>query len=207
MNASRLITRCVVPSRHGILSFNSTCPAALSYSRSSESAGQGCSSTVVPALCGRALRLAPWRAALLPSMSAHSGCRAAPAGACNQVHTCWWLAHGPRRGHAPIGLQKPPFAGDSSWSSQREPPREGLLRESLLTLIAPDSMKTAPAKVRSLDAEHELPTAAVVRSSQATPGCHRGLSCAAGVWTRAQKVGGGRGSETVAGSNRKYWRR
>ncbi len=30
MNSSGLITRCVVPSRHGVLSFSSTCPAALS---------------------------------------------------------------------------------------------------------------------------------------------------------------------------------
>jgi hypothetical protein len=33
MNSSGLMTRCVVPSRHGVLSFSSTCPAALSCTR------------------------------------------------------------------------------------------------------------------------------------------------------------------------------
>ncbi len=41
MNSSGLITRCVVPSRQGILSFSSTCPAALSCTRSSDSAEPG----------------------------------------------------------------------------------------------------------------------------------------------------------------------
>jgi len=40
MNSSGLITRCVVPSRHGVLSLSSTCPAALTCMRSSESAGR-----------------------------------------------------------------------------------------------------------------------------------------------------------------------
>ena len=47
--ASRLSTRCMAPSRHGVLSFNSTCPAALSCTGSPDSAGRvmqrhGCSS-------------------------------------------------------------------------------------------------------------------------------------------------------------------
>jgi hypothetical protein len=33
MNSNGLITRCVVPSRHGVLSLSSTCPAALSCTR------------------------------------------------------------------------------------------------------------------------------------------------------------------------------
>jgi len=40
MNSSGLMTKCVVPSRHGVLSFNSTCPAVLSCTRSSESASR-----------------------------------------------------------------------------------------------------------------------------------------------------------------------
>ena len=40
MNSSGLKTRCVVPSRHGVFSFSSTCPAALTCTRSSESAGR-----------------------------------------------------------------------------------------------------------------------------------------------------------------------
>jgi hypothetical protein len=40
MNSSGLITRWVVPSRYGVLSFSSTCPAALSCTRSFDSAGQ-----------------------------------------------------------------------------------------------------------------------------------------------------------------------
>ena len=63
-------------------------------------------------------------------------------------------------------------------SSLREPPRDSLLRDTLLTLIAPDSMKTAPAKARILDAKLELPTTTVVRSSQATPARRRGQLCA-----------------------------
>jgi hypothetical protein len=39
MNSRGLITRCVVLSRHGVLSFNFTCPAAFSCTRSSGSAG------------------------------------------------------------------------------------------------------------------------------------------------------------------------
>jgi len=38
--ASRLSTRWVVPSRHGVLSLSSTWPAALSCTRSSDSAGR-----------------------------------------------------------------------------------------------------------------------------------------------------------------------
>jgi hypothetical protein len=38
MNSSVLITRCVVPSRHGVLSLSCTCPAALSCTRASDSA-------------------------------------------------------------------------------------------------------------------------------------------------------------------------
>jgi hypothetical protein len=53
MNSSGLITKCVVPSRHGVLSFSSTCPAALSCTRSSDSAGRvmkrhSCSSRLRP---------------------------------------------------------------------------------------------------------------------------------------------------------------
>ena len=40
MNSSGLITRCVVPSRHGVLSLSSTWPAALSCTLSSASAGR-----------------------------------------------------------------------------------------------------------------------------------------------------------------------
>jgi modulator of FtsH protease len=40
MNSSGLITRCVVPSRHGVLSLSSTWPAALSCTRSSDSEGR-----------------------------------------------------------------------------------------------------------------------------------------------------------------------
>ena len=40
MNSSGDIIRCVVPSRQGVLSFSSTCPAALSCNRSSDSAGR-----------------------------------------------------------------------------------------------------------------------------------------------------------------------
>jgi len=77
MNSSGDITKCVVPSRHGVLimSFNSTCPAALSCTRSSDSAGRvmyrhSCSS--------RWRSRASHRTAacrLKPSMSAHRGCR------------------------------------------------------------------------------------------------------------------------------------
>ena len=41
MNSSGDITRCVVPSRQGVLSFSTTCPAALHCTRSSASAGRG----------------------------------------------------------------------------------------------------------------------------------------------------------------------
>ena len=40
MNSGGLITRCVVPSRHGVLSLSSTRPAGLSWIRSSDSARQ-----------------------------------------------------------------------------------------------------------------------------------------------------------------------
>jgi hypothetical protein len=40
MNSSGLITRCVVPSRQGVLSFSTTCPAALVCNRSSARAGR-----------------------------------------------------------------------------------------------------------------------------------------------------------------------
>jgi hypothetical protein len=40
MNSSGLITGCVVPSRHGVFSFSSTCPAALSWILWSDSAGR-----------------------------------------------------------------------------------------------------------------------------------------------------------------------
>jgi hypothetical protein len=40
MNSIGLITRCVVPSRHGVLSFSSTCPAAWSRILSCDSAGR-----------------------------------------------------------------------------------------------------------------------------------------------------------------------
>jgi len=40
INFSGLITKCVVPSRHGVLSFYPTYPAALSCTRSSESASR-----------------------------------------------------------------------------------------------------------------------------------------------------------------------
>ena len=39
-NSSGLITRCVLPSGHGVLSLSSTCPASLSCTRSSASAGR-----------------------------------------------------------------------------------------------------------------------------------------------------------------------
>ena len=42
MNASSLITRCVVPSRHGVFNSNPTCPAAFTWMRSSDNAGQRC---------------------------------------------------------------------------------------------------------------------------------------------------------------------
>jgi hypothetical protein len=38
--APRLSTRCVVPSRQGVLSFSATCPVVLSRTRSSDSAGR-----------------------------------------------------------------------------------------------------------------------------------------------------------------------
>jgi hypothetical protein len=91
-------------------------------------------------------------------------------------------------------------------SSHRESPRKSRLCDTLLTLLALDSMKTAPAKARILGAEHELPTATVVRSSQATPARRRGQLCTDAVRTRAWKVCGGSGSETVARLNRKHWR-
>lgn len=40
MNSSVLITRGVVPSRHGVLNSNSSSPAALSCTRSSDSVGR-----------------------------------------------------------------------------------------------------------------------------------------------------------------------
>ncbi len=40
MNSSGDITRCVVPSRHGVLSFSTTCPAALVCTRSLANAGR-----------------------------------------------------------------------------------------------------------------------------------------------------------------------
>jgi hypothetical protein len=40
MNSSGLITKCVVPSRHGGFSLSSTWPAALSWILSSDSAGR-----------------------------------------------------------------------------------------------------------------------------------------------------------------------
>lgn len=52
-------------------------------------------------------------------------------------------------------------------------------------------MTTALAKACIFGAEHELPTAAVVRSSQATPGRRRGQRHAGIVRTRAWKVVGG----------------
>ncbi len=54
-------------------------------------------------------------------------------------------------------------------ASHGEPPRESLERDALLTLIAPDSTKAAPAKAYILGAEHRWPTTTVVRSSQAIP--------------------------------------
>jgi len=92
-------------------------------------------------------------------------------------------------------------------TSLRQSPRKRRLCDTLLTLIVPGSMTTAPAKARILGAEHELPTATVARSSQAAPGRRRGQLCAGGVLTRAWKVGGGSGTEVVARLNRKYWRR
>ena len=40
LNSSGDITRCVVPSRHGVLSLSTTCPAALVCTRSLASAGR-----------------------------------------------------------------------------------------------------------------------------------------------------------------------
>jgi len=39
MNSSGDITRSVMPTRHGVLSLNTTCPAALRFTRSLASAG------------------------------------------------------------------------------------------------------------------------------------------------------------------------
>lgn len=83
-------------------------------------------------------------------------------------------------------------------SSHRKPPRDNLLRDTLLTLITPDSMKTAPVKARILGAEHELPTAAVVRSSQATPVRWRDNS--------ALEAFGHQHGKWVAEADRKRWR-
>ncbi len=40
MNASSLITRYVVPSRHGVLCSDSTCPAPFTWMRLSDNAGR-----------------------------------------------------------------------------------------------------------------------------------------------------------------------
>ena len=48
--------------------------------------------------------------------------------------------------------ERPLLAG----CSETKPPRDSLLRDSLLRLIAPDLMRTAPAKARILGAEYEL---------------------------------------------------
>lgn len=74
-------------------------------------------------------------------------------------------------------------------TSEWESPRKRRLCNTLLTLIAPDSMPTAPAKARTrtLGAEHELPTPAIVRTLQATPARRRGQLCEDGVRSRASK--------------------
>ena len=68
MNSGGLITKCVVPSRQGALSLSATCPAALSCTRSSDSAGRvmqrhncssrlrSCASTRTAACSGRSVR-------------------------------------------------------------------------------------------------------------------------------------------------------
>jgi hypothetical protein len=90
--------------------------------------------------------------------------------------------------------QGPVMAG----TSQRKSLRKRQLCEALLTLIAPDSMSTSPANTRACRAEHELSTAAVVRSWQATPARRRGQLCKSGVRTGASKTGDGSESETLA---------
>ena len=40
MNSNGVMTKCLVPSRHGVVSFNATCPVALGSTRSSDSAGR-----------------------------------------------------------------------------------------------------------------------------------------------------------------------
>jgi hypothetical protein len=82
-------------------------------------------------------------------------------------------------------------------TSHREPPRDSQLCNTLLTLIAPDSLKSEPATARILGAEHELPTAAVVRSSHATP---------AAVDNSPLEAGGQGHGKLVAEANRKRWR-
>jgi cytochrome c peroxidase len=97
---------------------------------------------------------------------------------------------------------RPHLAG----SSHKESPRKSRLCDSLLTLIEPDSVNTAPATASILGAEHELPTATVARRRRRRPARRRGQLCADGVRTRAGKVGGGNGSETMARLNQKHWR-
>ena len=98
------------------------------------------------------------------------------------------------RGRRAADHQRRVMAG----SSHRKPPRDNLLRDTLLTLITPDSMKTAPVKARILGAEHELPTAAVVRSSLATPVRWRDNS--------ALEAFGHQHGKWVAEADRKRWR-
>ena len=74
-------------------------------------------------------------------------------------------------------------------SSHREPPREGPLRETLLTLVAPDSMETTPAKGQILGAEHELPQAYGHRHGKV-------------VWRKPIGTDGGFESKTLAPLNR-----
>ena len=73
---------------------------------------------------------------------------------------------------------KPVIGAAASWlivclevagTSNRESPRQRRLCEQMLTLLAPDSIKTAPTKARILGAEHEVPSATVLPSSQALP--------------------------------------
>ena len=77
-------------------------------------------------------------------------------------------------------LQRQLLAG----SSRRKPPPESPLRDTLLTLIAPDLMGTTAAKGHTLGAEHELPRRTVI-------GMKSG-------WRQPIGTNGGFGSESMA---------
>ena len=82
-------------------------------------------------------------------------------------------------------------------SSHRESPRKSRLCDTLLTLVAPASLKTASAKARIFASEHELSTATVACSSQATkPGA---------MDKSAQVACGNVQGKLVAEADRKLW--